>query len=205
MTLQKKLIEIQQKLNAPKHNYNKFGNYSYRSCEDILEAVKPLLKEQSAALTVNDELVLIGDRYYLKATATLWDSDSDEKISNSAFARETAEKKGMDEAQITGAVSSYARKYALNGLFCIDDVKDADTRDNRSEEAKEESIAKKRTEEIEKLKISSLKIQSLNRRCTEEGVSTEKICSLYKVKSFDELTEKQFSNIIANWSRVKES
>lgn len=121
--LHKKLWTIQQTLNAPKGQYNKFGGYSYRSAEDILEAVKPLL--QNVTLMVSDEIVLIGDRYYVKATATL--SDGEDSISATAFAREEKEQKGMTAGQLTGATSSYARKYALNGLFCIDDAKDLDT------------------------------------------------------------------------------
>ncbi|HFI6096792.1 TPA: ERF family protein [Escherichia coli] len=121
--LHKKLWTIQQTLNAPKGQYNNFGKYSYRSAEDILEAVKPLL--QNITLMVSDDIVLIGDRYYVKATATV--SDGEDSISATAFAREELELKGMTAGQITGATSSYARKYALNGLFCIDDAKDADT------------------------------------------------------------------------------
>ncbi len=121
--LHKKLWTIQQSLNAPKGQYNKFGGYAYRSAEDILESVKPLL--QNVTLMVSDEIVLIGDRYYVKATATL--SDGEDSISATAFAREEKEQKGMTAGQLTGATSSYARKYALNGLFCIDDAKDLDT------------------------------------------------------------------------------
>lgn len=132
MKIETKLLAIQSKLKAPKNQYNSFGKYSYRSCEDILEGVKPLLDENKCTLTINDEVMLIGDRYYIKATATLRDCESEESIANIAFAREEEVKKGMDSSQVTGATSSYARKYALNGLFCIDDVKDADTRDNSS-------------------------------------------------------------------------
>ncbi|HFI6433413.1 TPA: ERF family protein [Escherichia coli] len=121
--LHKKLWTIQQTLNAPKNQRNNFGGYNYRSAEDILEAVKPLL--QNITLTVSDEIVLIGNRYYVKATATL--SDGEDEISVTAYAREEESKKGMDCSQLTGATSSYARKYALNGLFCIDDAKDPDT------------------------------------------------------------------------------
>jgi uncharacterized protein with beta-barrel porin domain len=121
--LHKKLWTIQQTLNAPKNQRNNFGGYNYRSAEDILEAVKPLL--QSITLTVSDEIVLIGNRYYVKATATL--SDGEDEIAVTAYAREEESKKGMDASQLTGATSSYARKYALNGLFCIDDAKDPDT------------------------------------------------------------------------------
>lgn len=121
--LHKKLWTIQQTLNAPKNQRNNFGGYNYRSAEDILEAVKPLL--QSITLTVSDEIVLIGNRYYVKATATL--SDGEDEIAVTAYAREEESKKGMDASQLTGATSSYARKYALNGLFCIDDARDPDT------------------------------------------------------------------------------
>lgn len=121
-----KLNEIQQKLSVPKSHKNTFGNYNYRNCEDILEAVKPLLGDSN--LFISDEVVQVGDRYYVKATATLIDGDKETIVT--AYARESEDKKGMDSAQITGASSSYARKYALNGLFLIDDGKDADSDDN---------------------------------------------------------------------------
>lgn len=121
----KELITIQSRLKCAKNQRNKFGNYNYRSCEDILEAVKPLLAETGCTLTITDDISLIGDRYYIKATATLTNSNQ-EKETTSAFAREEDVKKGMDASQLTGATSSYARKYALNGLFAIDDNKDAD-------------------------------------------------------------------------------
>lgn len=133
MTIYEKLMNIQLELKAPKSQYNSFGNYSYRSCEDILTAVKPLLEKHNAVLVIDDNITQLGDRYYVQATATLVDIEADKKIVNdqssisvSAFAREDESKKGMDLAQITGSVSSYARKYALNGLFCIDDAKDSD-------------------------------------------------------------------------------
>ena len=124
----------QTELKAPKNQYNSFGKYSYRSCEDILEAAKPVCAKYGLLLTVSDEAVQRGERYYIKATATVYDaqSGSDEvaSMSATAYAREPETKKGMDDSQITGTASSYARKYALNGLFCIDDTKDADTQDN---------------------------------------------------------------------------
>lgn len=126
----KKLNEIQRELKAPKGQYNSFSKFYYRSCEDILEAVKPLLGE--ATLTIEDEIVMLGDRFYVKATAILKNGEEIEKAT--AYAREPIEKKGMDSAQITGATSSYARKYALNGLFCIDDAKDPDTDDYKKNE-----------------------------------------------------------------------
>jgi len=123
-----KIVNIQYNLKAPKGQTNAFGQYKYRSCEDIMESVKPLLSEHNLVLKVSDEIELIGDRYYVKATASICDSEN--QIYATAFAREPIVKKGMDEAQITGATSSYARKYALNGLLCIDDTKDADSMDN---------------------------------------------------------------------------
>ncbi|AYN97231.1 recombinase [Pseudomonas sp. LTJR-52] len=123
-----KLAEVQKQLHAPKSQENKFGGYKYRSCEDILQAVKPLLGEM--VIVITDEIVMVADRIYVKATATLTDGES--SISTSAFAREALTKKGQDESQITGSASSYARKYALNGLLLIDDNKDADSQDNRT-------------------------------------------------------------------------
>lgn len=127
-TLQQKLIEIQAELKAPKSQYNKFGGYNYRNCEDILEAVKPLCAKHEIVPLLSDEIVMIGDRFYIKATAKV--TDGKDEIATTAFARESKDKKGMDESQITGSSSSYARKYALNGLFCIDDTNDADFMDN---------------------------------------------------------------------------
>ncbi len=125
MELNDKLLIIQSKLKAPKNQYNDFNKFYYRSAEDILEALKPLLKEVGCTLTISDEIVVVAERVYVKAIATL--SDGKDNISTTAFAREEESKKGMDAAQITGAASSYARKYALNGLFCIDDTKDPDS------------------------------------------------------------------------------
>ena len=126
------LIKIQSQLKAPKNLYNSFGKYKYRSAENILEAVKPLLAENECTLTISDEIVLVGDRFYIRATATLRNK-SGECESTTAYAREAEEKKGMDDSQITGTASSYARKYALGGLFCLDDNQDADAL-NTSEE-----------------------------------------------------------------------
>jgi hypothetical protein len=123
-TLHDRLVEIQSSLKAPKGQYNSFGKYKYRSAEDILEAVKPILRAQNCKLTIMDEIVAVGERIYVKAIATI--SDGTQSLSVCAFAREEDEKKGMDASQVTGAASSYARKYALNGLFAIDDTKDAD-------------------------------------------------------------------------------
>ncbi|EGT3850654.1 ERF family protein [Clostridioides difficile] len=135
-----KLVNIQNTLKAPKNQYNNFGKYNYRSCEDILEGLKPILKEEKALVILDDNIVQIGNRFYVEATATLIDAETGEKISVKALAREDETKKGMDLAQITGSVSSYARKYALNGLFCIDDTKDSDATNKHGNEQKKKEV-----------------------------------------------------------------
>ena len=136
MNLREKLTSIQTSLKAPKGQFNSFGKYHYRSCEDILEALKSHLASTKTAIIINDEIIAVGTRIYVKATATLFDDESEETITATASARESEEKKGMDSSQLTGATSSYARKYALNGLFCIDDNKDADSSDNSKDDKK---------------------------------------------------------------------
>jgi len=136
-----KVNEIQKTLKAPKGQFNSFGKYKYRSCEDILEGLKSVLGD--LVITISDEIVMVGDRIYIKATAKL--TDGENSIENSAFARESLSKKGMDDSQITGTASSYARKYALNGLLCIDDNKDADTQEPIK------SATKSQLDEIKKL------------------------------------------------------
>ena len=139
MTVFEKLAHIQSELKAPKNQFNKFGNYHYRNQEDILEAVKPLLKKYGVVLTVQDKIQVVGDmhqRFYVEAEAKLTDLETGQTVSTTAYAREDQEKKGMDLSQLTGATSSYARKYALNGLFLIDDTEDADAKDNRPEAVK---------------------------------------------------------------------
>ena len=126
MNVYEKLIAIQSELKAPKSQYNNFGKYAYRNCEDILEALKPLLKEHKSTIYISDEIVTVLERFYVKATVTFIDAETGEKITNTAYAREEENKKGMDGSQVTGASSSYARKYALNGMFAIDDTKDSD-------------------------------------------------------------------------------
>lgn len=127
MNVYEKLMNVQATLKAPKSQYNSFGKYSYRSCEDILESLKPVLIENKAIVNITDEIIEINNRFYIKATASFIDVEKGEKIQASALAREDETKKGMDLAQVTGSVSSYARKYALNGLFAIDDNKDSDS------------------------------------------------------------------------------
>ena len=153
MSITEKLLKIQTELKAPKNQFNAFGKYNYRSCEDILEAVKPLLAKNKATMTISDDVVIVGDRIYVKATVKLTDKENGQSIENTAFAREEQEKKGMDGSQITGASSSYARKYALNGLFLIDDTKDSDATNTHGKEEKktEEKATKVQIEEINKL------------------------------------------------------
>lgn len=139
MNIYEKLMNVQEELNVPKNQLNKFGGYNFRSCEDILEAVKPLLKKNKLTLQISDEIVTFGNRYYVKATATLIDVEDTKDnaiatIENVGYAREEENKKGMDASQVTGATSSYARKYALNGLFCIDDTKDPDTNEYQNQQ-----------------------------------------------------------------------
>ena len=136
MNVYEKLMTVQTKLRAPKGQYNSFGRYSYRSCEDILEALKPLLAEVGAIVNISDEVKLIGDRFYVEATAMFLDCETGDSVVARASAREDETKKGMDLAQVTGSVSSYARKYALNGLFAIDDNKDSDATNTHGKDIK---------------------------------------------------------------------
>ena len=190
-TIHAKLIEIQKSLKAPKNQMNKFGNYRYRSCEDILEAVKPLVCSQGLSLTISDEVLNIGDRFYVRATATLFGEA--ESVSTSALAREEEQKKGMDGAQITGAASSYARKYALNGLFCIDDTKDADTKDNTKEEIK--LATPEQVSTIIDLQ-SALEITAEN---------WSKTLQEYKVKQIEKLSEQLATDLIGKLNKKLEA
>lgn len=178
-----KLVKIQNELVAPKGQTNTFGKYKYRSAEDILNALKGLLKDTKTVIRLSDELVLIGDRYYIKATATLYDSESEEHISNTAYAREEESKKGMDGSQITGTASSYARKYALNGLLAIDDTKDADTDEHTK-------ITRKET------KASVSQINMIKRLLKDDEHIIKKACETLNVKELSEITTKQASDFI---------
>lgn len=152
MNIYEKLMNIQQELKAPKNQYNSFGEYKYRSCEDILEAVKPLLKENKVILLLTDTIIPASDtRFYIKATAILQDAESEGKIENTAFAREVEEKKKLDGSQLTGIASSYARKYALNGLFLIDDTKDADTDEFQKQTNEKKLITKSQIKKLGEL------------------------------------------------------
>ena len=180
MKLHEKLLAIQTKLKAPKGQYNKFGNFNYRSAEDILEAVKPLNAEQGVLLTITDEIKEVCGRIYVVATATV--SDGTDELKVSAFAREPENKKGMDESQITGATSSYARKYALNGLYAIDDNKDSDNEnDNKNEQNKEDDGTK------ELILLVSKYLEKLESMGVKRQTVVDYICGTYKVKQILEV------------------
>ena len=187
VVLNQRVGDIQHKLKAPKGQYNSFGKYNYRSCEDILEGVKPLLKEHNLALLIDDEIVQIGERYYVKATAKI--TDGRECVSATAYAREPDTKKGMDESQITGATSSYARKYALNALLCIDDTKDADTMDNSKKP-------------VQQTQETVYNWQTLKARATQGGISEDDlvryVTETLKVKKPSELTQEHYQQAF-NW------
>src|SRR6056297_62771 len=157
MSINEKLIKIQNKLKVPKEHKNSFGGYNYRSCEEIVENAKPVLEEQGLLVTLDDEIVNIGDRYYVKATARL--SDGENSIEIHGYAREEENKKGMDSMQLTGATSSYARKYALNGLFAIDDTKDSDGLNKHGKDKKKTKSKKVTLKEMRKKDIGKVKKQ----------------------------------------------
>ena len=187
VVLTQRVGDIQHKLKAPKGQYNSFGKYNYRSCEDILEGVKPLLKEHNLALLIDDEIVQIGERYYVKATAKI--TDGREFVSATAYAREPDTKKGMDESQITGATSSYARKYALNALLCIDDTKDADTMDNSKKP-------------VQQTQETVYNWQTLKARATQGGISEDELKhylkETLKVNESKDMTQEHYQQAF-NW------
>ncbi len=188
-----KVIAVQASLKAPKGQENKFGKYRYRSCEDILEAVKPLLSDLGLMLLISDEVVLIGDRYYIKASASLTDGDNVHEVA--AFARESQDKKGMDTSQITGAASSYARKYALNGLFLIDDTKDADSQDNSAQkETSVKPVKQKPKKSPETYVIEEIKERNVKLDAQQERLIAELILELPKEE------RKPWMSMIKTWS-----
>jgi hypothetical protein len=171
------LIKIQQELKAPKNQRNNFGNYNYRSCEDILEAVKPLLAKHNCLLTLTDKMVEVGGRVYVEATAEFASEGFQTTVK--AYAREAESKKGMDDSQITGAASSYARKYALNGLFCIDDTKDADTQKPPEDTKKEKGDLVKTLETLKEC-TSKQSIEMLSKQCAKVEWTPEETAKLQK-------------------------
>lgn len=215
------LLAVQRDLKAPKGQFNSFGKYKYRSCEDIVEAVKPLLNDNGLILTMSDEVVEMGGRVYIKATATVTDIVNGDKIEVTAMAREPEEKKGMDTSQITGTASSYARKYALNGLFAIDDTKDADTEEyaqnvqNAPQTAKTSSKGKTTTTttKTQNKANDGVKAQAIN-KCLSEAkrlnLSQATIGSIasrhYSANGWVDMTAEQITEMAENlesWSKEK--
>ena len=185
MSVYEKLSKVQSELKAPKGQYNSFGKYKYRSCEDILEAVKPLNAKHGVVLTVGDEVVEISNRFYVKATATFVDIESGEKIINTALAREDDSKKGMDGSQITGTASSYARKYCLSGLFCIDDTKDADTDEYRhQQERKPQENKPQERQHVKVVNGRTAVINSNGEYVDIENLTVEQLEKTLKMKQF---------------------
>lgn len=196
MTIREKLTAIQTELKAPKSGYNSFGKYKYRSFEQICEAVKPLLEKHECSLIVTDSITMIGDRYYVEAKAILLDNmgsanDSNGAISATAYARESDDKKGMDASQITGTASSYARKYACNGLFLIDDTKDADTDEYHEQTHPDERRA--RPENIRRLIDAA----------AAKNITTEQLLSRVSVDNIEELTNGMVSRLADMVARSK--
>lgn len=210
MDISEQLLEVQAKLKVPKGQRNTFGNYNYRSCEDILEAAKPLLKEAGLTLTLDDKVEQAGTHTYIQATATLTNADK-QTISNHGYAREAETKKGMDDSQITGTTSSYARKYALNGLFLIDDTKDADTDEYQRQQDRPKGEAGKQQGQPPKppqdtaqppmsketretnLKVIEMLIKSL--KLSPEYMS-KNLEANYKVATINDLSDIQISKVL---------
>ena len=179
-----KLMAIQTNIKAPKNLYNSFGKYKYRSAEGICEAVKPFLTSENASLLLTDEIVEVGGRIYVKSTAILTDNDTGEYVSTSAYARESEDKKGMDDSQITGTASSYARKYALNGLFLLDDTKDADAGEHPNGKSKEDNF-------------ETRKLQPVLEELSRIGYTTTSICKTYKIDSIEQMSDLQIKDFLA--------
>jgi len=182
----KKLLEIQRELKAPKGQYNSFGKYKYRSCEDIVESVKPIAHKLGCVLLLSDNLVSVGDRFYIEATATLRDTETGEETYTTALARESLTKKGMDDSQITGTASSYARKYALNGLFAIDDTKDSDTDESKLNEKREDKV----------VGITAIQLKNIGELIGADTERLNKVLAYYGVKELKDLTMEQGSQCI---------
>ena len=198
-----KLMRVQSKLKAPKNQFNKFGNYSYRSCEDILEGLKPLLKEVGAVLIINDEVVNIANRFYIKATASFISIDDGEKIISSALAREEEERVKFDPAQLTGSVSSYARKYALNGLFAIDDTKDSDSTNKHD---KDNITSLNNENKWTNPKLTDNQIKRLYAIAHSKGVVAEKVKSQVEKqlnKKVEELTKAEYDKVCEAYENIK--
>lgn len=203
MNIYQSLNYIQSNLKAPKGQFNSFGKYHYRSCEDILEGVKPHLKETNTCLVISDDIVTIGDHNYIKATATLYGADGG-AVANSAFAKEPLDKKGMDPSQITGATSSYARKYALNGLFCIDDTKDADTDAYTANTTQTKVKAKApETNSIKEKRIKEEYFNSIKQQMGIKGIDNktigEQMMKMFGKQNSKTLSEEELKALL-NWA-----
>ena len=201
LNLTQRLLNAQSELKAPKGQYNNFGKYKYRSAEDILEAVKPINAKHGVLLTITDEPVLVGDWHYIKATATI--TDGTESIVVTAYARESLNKKGMDDSQITGTASSYARKYALNGLYLIDDTKDADTDEYRNQGNKAPAVKSATQAEIGNLKKEIIAFSKL---MAEQGkdVKPEQVEQTLNITDYAKLNSedvKEAVNKLKGWSK----
>lgn len=193
MSIYTKLMNVQNELKVPKNNTNTFGNYKFRNAEDILEALKPLLKKHNATVIITDDVVTTGDRYYIKATVKFIDTETGETIETSALAREDETKKGFDASQITGSTSSYARKYALNGLFAIDDTKDSDT---TNKHLKDEPT------------LSDAQIKRLYTISNKAGYSADKVKNMVKQKynkEIKQMNRSEYDNVTEGLQRIADA
>lgn len=200
MSLKEKLSKIQREIKVPKELFNKFGGFYYRNAETILSEFKKYEEDLKVSLILEDEVVEVAGNIYVKATAILMDCESEERIFTTAYARESEQKKGMDEAQITGSASSYARKYALNGLFLLDDVKDPDTDEYRNQQT--ESSATQNNKNTKSQKVNQNHIISLRKTFEEKGIDENKVLVMYKVEKIEDLTINQFKNIFDHESEL---
>lgn len=200
MSLKEKLSKIQREIKVPKELFNKFGGFYYRNAETILSEFKKYEEDLKVSLILEDEVVEVAGNIYVKATAILMDCESEERIFTTAYARESEQKKGMDEAQITGSASSYARKYALNGLFLLDDVKDPDTDEYRNQQTK--SSATQNNKNTKSQKVNQNHIISLQKTFEEKGIDESKVLVMYKVEKIEDLTINQFKNIFDHESEL---
>lgn len=193
-----KLVEVQNKLKAPKSQFNKFGNYAYRNCEDILEALKPILAEVKAVVNISDEVVLVGERYYIKATVKFIDAETGEIVEASAMAREEESKKGMDSSQLTGSTSSYARKYALNGLFAIDDTKDSDTTNTHGKEDSKSNVITLTDKQLNRM-YAIAKVGGYDK------VKVDKLINQKYNKKANEMTKAEYDNVVEGLQKIADA
>lgn len=193
-----KLVEVQSKLKSPKSQFSKFGNYAYRNCEDILEALKPLLAEVKAVVNISDEVVLVGERYYIKATVKFIDAETGEFVEASAMAREEESKKGMDSSQLTGSTSSYARKYALNGLFAIDDTKDSDTTNTHGKEDSKSNVITLTDKQLNRM-YAIAKLGGYDK------VKVDKLINQKYNKNANEMTKAEYDNVVEGLQKIADA